>query len=167
MEFFAKNASLYMNNDKINVKGVNWFGIETETFDLHGLWQVSFDSILDFLAKNNFNAIRVPFSAEVALDLDGKKCTSINTTANPNMIGWTTGKLMDHLVSECAKRGILVMFDMHRLVGTGGITEVWYDTTYTESVVIKAWLTVVNRFKNCSNVFAVDLKNELSCTKDR
>lgn len=160
MEFFAKQSALFLNDDKLTLKGVNWFGFETETYDLHGLWKVSMSSILDFLTKNKFNAVRVPFSTEIALALDKTKCTSINTTANPGMVNWTSGQLMDHLVKECAKRGIVVMFDMHRLIGAGVITELWYDKTYTEDIVIKAWLNIVNRYKNSPNVFAVDLKNE-------
>jgi endoglucanase len=159
-EFYSKNSSLYLGNDKLRIKGVNWFGLETETYDLHGLWKNSMTMMLDFVKKHNFNALRIPFSTEVALNLDGIKCTSVNTKANPGMDGWSVGQFMDHLVSECAKRGILIMFDMHRLVGTGLITEVWYDNVYTEEKVTKAWLNMVNRFKNAPNVFAMDLKNE-------
>jgi endoglucanase len=124
------------------------------------LWSVSLSSLLDFVQKNGFNALRIPFSTEVALNLDGIKCKSINLAENPQMAGWSAGQLMDHLVAEAAKRGILIMPDMHRFVGTGGITELWYDNTYTEQTVIKAWTNIVNRYKNAPNVFAVDLKNE-------
>lgn len=160
MEFTAKNTSIYYGNEKVKIKGVNWFGIETDVFAFHGLWSVSMKSILDFLQKNNFNAIRVPFSTEVALGLDTIKCKTIDTQANPNMIDWTVGKLLDFFVAECKKRGILVMFDMHRFVGTGNITELWYDEKNTEAVVIDAWKNIVTRYANDVNVFAYDLKNE-------
>jgi endoglucanase len=160
MEFFAKNGGIYQNDKKVSIKGVNYFGFETEVFTLHGLWQVSLTSLLDFCKNNGFNAIRMPFSTELALNLDGIKCKGINTSANPGMDGWSAGKLMDYFVAECAKRGLLVMPDMHRFVGTGGITELWYDNAYPESVVIEAWLKIVNRYKNSPNVFAADLKNE-------
>lgn len=160
MDFFAKNAGILSNGQKVSIKGANWFGLETNAYALHGLWQVSFDSMLDFLRQNSFNALRIPVSVELALNLDGTPCGSLNTSVNPGMTGWSAGRLMDHLVSETAKKGILVMFDMHRLQAANSIPELWYDSQYTEAQVITAWLNVVTRYVNSPNVFAVDLKNE-------
>jgi endoglucanase len=162
MEFTVTNSAIFQGGKKVSIKGANWFGLETEVYCLHGLWSVSMKSILDFIQQNGFNAVRVPFSAEVALGLDKLKCKSINTTANPDLIDITPGKLLDKLVIECHKRGILIMPDMHRLVGTGQITELWYDNElgYTEAKVIEAWKVLVKRYTKYPNVFAVDLKNE-------
>jgi endoglucanase len=160
MEFFAKNGGIYFNNKKVNLKGCNWFGFETEVFALHGLWSTTLINILDFLKKHKFNAIRVPLSVEVIFGLDTLTCTSIDTDINPDMVGWTPGKLLDYFVEECKKRGILVMPDIHRMKGTGQITELWYDSIYTEAKIIDAWKIVVKRYINYPNVFAVDLKNE-------
>lgn len=41
----------------------------------HGLWKVSYKQVLGFLQKEGFNAIRLPFSTAMALDLE-----KINTT---------------------------------------------------------------------------------------
>lgn len=162
MEFTVTNSAIFQGGKKVSIKGVNWFGLETEVYCLHGLWSVSMKSILEFIQQNGFNAIRVPFSAEVALGLDKLKCKSINTSANPDLIDITPGRLLDKLVIECHKRGILIMPDMHRLVGTGQITELWYDNElgYTEAKVIEAWKILVKRYTKYDNVFGVDLKNE-------
>lgn len=162
MEFTAKNGAIYHGDKKLSIKGVNWFGLETEVYCLHGLWSVSMKSLLDFIQQNGFNAIRVPFSTEVALGLDSIKCKSINTGANQDLVDCTVGQLLDKLVVECHKRGILIMPDMHRFVGTGQITELWYDNKlgYTEAKVIEAWRNIVQRYAKFPNVFAVDLKNE-------
>lgn len=161
MEFFAKNGGIYdSKNNKVSIKGINWFGLETDVYCLHGLWSVSMTSLLAFIKSNNFNFIRVPFSTEVALNLDTLKCASINVTANPGMVGWTAGQLLDSLVSECAKRNIGVMLDMHHLTGKGAITELWYDSTYSEATVTTAWQTMIKRYLLAPNVLAVDLKNE-------
>lgn len=45
----------------------------------HGLWKVSYKQVLGFLQKEGFNAIRLPFSTAMALDLD-----KINTTVRHN-----------------------------------------------------------------------------------
>ncbi len=73
----------------------SWFGLETADFALHGLWCVNMISTLDFVAANRFNCLRVPFSAELALDMDGKRPGNIDTSANPQLAGLTTGQVMD------------------------------------------------------------------------
>lgn len=162
MEFTSKSKGIYYGDKKISIKGVNWFGLETEVYCLHGLWSVSMKSLLDFVQKNEFNALRIPFSTEVALGLDTLKCKSINTAANPDLVDFTAGQLMDKLVDACHRRGILIMFDLHRFTGDGSITELWYDNElgYTEAKVIEAWKVIIKRYAKYPNVFAADLKNE-------
>ena len=58
---------------------------QTETHLLHGLWSRPLREVLDFIAHHNFNAIRVPFAANLALDLDGTQPTSVNTYVNPDL----------------------------------------------------------------------------------
>ncbi len=160
MEFFTKESDIFYQGKKVNIKGVNWFGMETSQMCPHGLWSVSMSSVFDFLVKNSFNAIRLPFSTELALNMDTLKCESINTAENPSLANITAGKMMDIFINECKQRGILVLLDMHRLKGSEGITELWYNNEFTEDLVIKAWLEVVKRYTSFPNVFAVDLKNE-------
>lgn len=160
MEFFARDGSIFFGDRKITIKGANWFGFETEVYGLHGLWSVSLESVLDFLQANGFNALRVPFSAEVALGLDELKCKAVDASTNPALVGCTAGQMLDRLVQECGRRGILVMPDLHRFVGTGNITELWYDASFPETRVIEAWSRIVRRYLAYPNVFAVDLKNE-------
>lgn len=162
MEFSVRKNGIFQGDRKLAIKGVNWFGLETEIHCLHGLWSVSMKSILDFIERNKFNLIRVPFSAELALGLDTLKCKSINTSANPDLVGFTAGQLLDKLVDGCYRRGILVMPDLHRFVGTGKITELWYDDQlgYSEARIIEAWRVLVRRYAKYPNFFAVDLKNE-------
>jgi hypothetical protein len=54
----------------------------------HGLWgATTMDAVLDFLASNNFNAIRVPFSLDLALNLDQPPEPSL---ADPTLQGLTS-----------------------------------------------------------------------------
>lgn len=159
-EFYAKNTGLYLDDKKIKLKGVNIFGFETEVYCLHGLWQVSLKSLLDFIQNNNFNAVRLPVSMELIFGLDTLKCKSINTSVNPELKDITAGKLLDLVIDECHKRNILVMPDIHRFTGDGTISELWYDDKNPESRMIDAWKIIVKRYINKPNVFAIDLKNE-------
>lgn len=48
--------------------GSNWFGFETSVLFPHGLWgATTLDRVFRFMRENGFNALRVPFSAELAL----------------------------------------------------------------------------------------------------
>lgn len=162
-EFFASAATGITTaaGKRVALKGVNWSGFETDTYSPHGIWSVSMESLLDFLQKNKFNALRVPFSCELALGLDTIQAKAINASANPSLpAGTTAGKVLDKLVAECKKRGILVMLDMHRLKATDGISELWYSPEYPEAKVIQGWEAIAKRYKNEPTVFAADVKNE-------
>jgi endoglucanase len=149
-----------MDNRKISIKGVNWFGLENPQYALHGLWSVNMEGVLDMLKREGFNALRVPFSLELSLGLDTLKCTSINLSANPTMKDFTAGQMLDKLCEECERRGILIMPDLHRLTGDGIITEWIYNAEFGEKEVLQGWLNIVRRCKRFPNVFAMDIKNE-------
>ena len=160
MELFAHPIGLFTHlGNQFLLKGVNWFGFETETFSPHGLWSASMDYLLDFMKREGFNAIRVPISAEFALNME-KKPTGIDYTLNPDLRGKNAGEVLDVLVKKCKRRGILIMPSMHRMVGTGGIPELWYTNDFPESKIIEAWKHIVSRYKNEPTLFAIDVKNE-------
>lgn len=52
---------------------------------VHGIWSLKLTSFLDFLLKHNFNAIRVPFAAELAFEMDTFVPTSVNISSNPDL----------------------------------------------------------------------------------
>jgi chitinase len=52
------------------------------------------NNLLDFTAKH-FNSIRLPFSAELALNMDSRKPGNIDYAANPELKGLTSGQVMD------------------------------------------------------------------------
>ena len=51
-------------------EGVAWFGMEDDGFTPHGLDVIDTDTVFTFLRENGFNAIRMPFSLEMALHPD-------------------------------------------------------------------------------------------------
>jgi len=136
-------------------------GLETADFAPHGLWtQESLLSQLDSIARCGFNALRVPFSCELALNLDARTPTNIDYGANPQLKGLSSGAVLDALVAECARRGILILLDMHRMAAAGDIPELWYDGKYPESAVLTAWRLMARRYSPCWNVVGADLNNE-------
>jgi endoglucanase len=59
LNFTSERGGLYVNGERFRLKGTSWFGFETSSQVVHGLWSVSYTSLLDFMASNGFNAIRV------------------------------------------------------------------------------------------------------------
>jgi endoglucanase len=102
----------------------------------------------------------VPFSCELALNLDARRPTNINYGANPQLEGMTSGAVLDYLVAECAKRGIVILLDMHRMEAAGDIPELWYSAKHPESAVATAWRLMARRYAPCWNVIGADLNNE-------
>lgn len=167
LQFFAMSsglfASFHSNVSAVQpflLKGINWFGFETETFSPHGLWSQSMDYLLDFLHKNKFNALRVPFSVEFVEKMDVQPPIGIDVYKNPDMHKKTSGQVLDILVQKAKRYGILIMPDMHRMEARGSIPPLWYDDKYPEKRILRAWKTLVSRYKYEPFVFAVDLKNE-------
>ena len=160
MEFFAKNGKIYMNYQEVSIRGINWFGTELDNYALHGLWAENLDHFINTLKTNNFNALRITMSAEIMLNLDSYKVKYVDQTQNPGMQDVTAGTLLNTVIRKCYDAGILVLPNMHRHKAGGEISELWYSDEYPESRVIEAWQTLVRRYKNYPNLFAVDLKNE-------
>lgn len=166
LNFTSEDGLLKCNGQRFKLKGLSWFGVESNIHVLHGLWCQKLEFLLDWCVSNNFNAIRVPFSVEFALNLDGyqlidpnSKQPTVDFDKNPTLKGLTCGQVLDLFVKEAASRGLLIMFDMHVLYGGGSITEVWADDKNPESVLIQAWKNMLDRY-NSWNLFAVDIKNE-------
>jgi endoglucanase len=158
LEFASTNGTITCNGKRVHIKGTNWFGLETDTYSLHGLWSVSLDSILGFLSDNDFNAVRIPLSVELVEKLKTDKIKSVS--ANPGLVDMTIEAFLDHVFKKCAEKGILVMLDMHLLKASAPIPELWYSSEFPEERSIAAWRTLVTRYQKHWNFFACDLKNE-------
>lgn len=93
-ELHCRNGQIFWGNQQVSIRGINWFGLETADFALHGLWCRNMQELLDFTAQH-FNAIRMPFSAELALNMEQKQPGNIDYGANPDLAGLSTGQVMD------------------------------------------------------------------------
>ncbi len=161
MQFFAKPEGIYNERDqRIRLKGCNFFGFETNIFTAHGLWATSMDSIFSFLARNKFNAVRVPIALELVHKMDKVKPTGIDFSKNPELKDMTAGQVLDRFIKKCRDYNMLVMLDMHVHKSQGKIEELWYTEEFSEAKFIEGWKILVSRYKGWSHVFACDLKNE-------
>jgi endoglucanase len=142
--------------NRITIKGVNWFGAETDTRVVHGLWARGMTDMLDQMKTLGFNAVRVPFCPAT---LQGVPTNSIDYSKNPALQGLNGLQVLDVLAGELQKRGMYFLMDHHR-PDCNAISELWYINGYTEAQWIADLQFVAGRYKDYQYFLGMDLKNE-------
>ncbi|CAI5739288.1 unnamed protein product [Peronospora destructor] len=152
----------------IQIKGVNWFGMETALAVPFGLWENTENGttayeIAAFLARNNFNAVRLPVSIENVLNNNPPQKGVINLSSNRAINGTDFISTIQTIIKALAYRKIGVLISMHRLTNKkSGAT--WFDEDL--GVTQDDYLNAVNIVSSnlCGqdywNVMGMDLKNE-------
>jgi endoglucanase len=140
------------------LRGVNWFGMETETHVPHGLWARDYRAMLAQIRGLGFNLVRLPWSVAAirSADVQGIDFTS---GANADLRGLGPLAILDRIVIEAERLGLLVLLDCHRLDDTR-IPELWYGDGFTEDDWLDAWRTMARRYRAAANVIGADIKNE-------
>jgi endoglucanase len=146
------------NGNIVLLRGVNWFGMETEVHVPHGLWKRDYKDMLAQIKQLGYNFIRLPYSVN-ALRSSNISAVDFSIGSNRDLQGKTPLEVMDIIIREAAKSELLIMLDSHRLNDVT-IPELWYGDGFTEADWIDTWKLLAERYKNQSNIVAVDLKNE-------
>ncbi|MBF2065963.1 MAG: cellulase family glycosylhydrolase [Calothrix sp. C42_A2020_038] len=146
------------NGNTVLLRGVNWFGIETDVHVPHGLWKRDYKDILRQIKSLKYNIIRLSYSVQ-ALRSSDISAVDFSIGANRDLQGKTPLQVMDIIIQEAARNELLIMLDSHRL-NDSTIPELWYGDGYTEADWIETWKLLANRYKTVANVVAADLKNE-------
>ena len=113
--FTSEEHIIKLNGNEFHIKGAAWFGTETTSYVPDGLWAVSWSSLLDFLVKYKFNAIRLPFCVDGVNENPMPPKNIIDYNYNPELINMTSLQVYDFIIEQAGNRGLLVMLDMHRL----------------------------------------------------
>lgn len=151
--FQSKSNQIYMNNKEISIKGINWFGFETECNVIHGLWSNSLDFYFDFLSENNFNALRIPISYEMSLNekqIPTQGCIDYNS--NQELQNKNSREILHILFEKAQEHNMLILLDMH--------TKDNQITPIAELEYINAWMNILPEFQAYHNLMGIDLKNE-------
>ncbi len=140
------------------LRGVNWFGLETETQAPHGLWVRDYKEMLAQMKSLGYNVIRLPYSVQ---SLRGTEASGINFAlgSNRELQGKKPIEIMDAVIQEAGRQGLMVLLDSHRL-NQQQIPELWYGDGFTEEDWIGTWTMLAERYQNQPNVIGADLKNE-------
>ncbi|MET0499070.1 MAG: glycoside hydrolase family 5 protein [Steroidobacteraceae bacterium] len=142
--------------NRVTIQGVNWFGAETDTRVVHGLWARKMTDMLDQMKTIGFNAVRIPFCPAT---LQGVLTSSIDYSKNPTLQGLSSVQVLDVLAAELEKRGMYFLMDHHR-PDCNAISPLWYINGYTEAQWIADLKFVAGRYKDFRYFLGMDLKNE-------
>lgn len=140
------------------LRGVNWFGLETETNSPHGLWARDYKEMLGQIKGLGYNVIRLPYSVQ---GLRAAEVSGINFAigSNQELQGKKPIEVMDAVIQEAGRQGLMVLLDSHRL-NNQRIPELWYGDGFTEEDWISTWTMLAERYQNQPHVIGADLKNE-------
>ena len=140
------------------LRGVNWFGFETEDHVAHGLWKRNYKELITQVKDLGYNFIRLPYSVQLVLG-DETRVKGIDVNLNPDLNGKRPLDVMDAIIQEAGRQGIMILLDSHRL-NNKTIPALWYGDGFTEQDWITAWTNLAMRYKDQRNVIGADLKNE-------
>ena len=155
--WISRNHSIYYENKLYNIRGINWFGIESHCKIMHGLWIHPLSFYLDIFVDNGINSIRIPFSYEVANNLDMMIETSC-VTSEPLFDGVSVRTMLNILFQETSKRSMTILLDFHTI--NEQITEFPWTNEINENMVFGAWSNIINEYKHYKNLIGIDIKNE-------
>lgn len=151
------NRLLDSAGNQVILTGINWFGLETESFAPHGLWARGWESMLDQVKDLGFNTIRLPYSNELLEP--GSEPNSINYDLNPDLRGLSGLEVMDKVIAGAGQRGLRVILDRHR-PNSRAQSELWYTSGVSEERWIADWVMLAERYAGNDTVIGADLHNE-------
>ena len=154
------NQILDSQNKPVQLSSINWFGAESTNMVPHGLWTRSYKDMIDQMAAQGFNTIRLPYSS--AMLHSTSLPSGIDYYQNPDLQGLTPIQVMDKIIDYAGQKGMRVVLDHHRSTAGAGTSEngLWYNSQYTEDAWVADWQTLATRYKNNPTVVGFDLHNE-------
>lgn len=160
----AGNQIVDSAGNPVQIAGVNWFGLESSTGAPHGLWTRGYRDMIDQMAAEGFNTIRLPYASETLHTTAPPN--GIDFAKNPDLQGLSSLEVMDSIISYAGGKGMRVILDHHRSgfgSGTSG-NGLWYDTqsagVYTEDAWVADWAMLAARYADDPTVIGFDLHNE-------
>jgi endoglucanase len=156
------DGQILLNNKHVNLRGVSWFGFETQDFVVNGLWEHPMEWYVDMIHNLGINSVRLPFSAEWIIYNFGLYPYDELLRADPPLQHKTSIQIMDHFFDLCQKKGIVILLDLHRL-HKEYISELWYsptDDAFTTDTFFQTWFTILDRYQHYPNLIGIDLLNE-------
>lgn len=152
---------LYHQNEVFKIRGLNWYGFETKSQCIEGLWENPLDWYFDHLKINQINALRIPISEQMIL-YDNKPLSIDIVKKEIKAYEKTSLEVLDLFMEVARDYKIAILLDIHRLK-PGLTTPLWYipnNENYTEDSLIRTIQFMVERYKVYPNFMGIDIFNE-------
>lgn len=159
------NQILDSGGRTVRIAGVNWYGFETTDEVVHGLWAQDYRYIMNAIASNGYNVVRIPFSNQMVESPIVPGNISYQNGSGPintDLRGLNSLQILDKIVTYAGQIGLHIILDNHRSEA-GNSAEangLWYTSQYPESAWIHDWVSLAQRYLNNSTVIGMDLRNE-------
>jgi len=169
--FFSMSGATMVDadGDPVRLTGVNWFGFETASRVVHGLWSRDYRSMLHQVSDLGFNAVRIPWSNAIlepgsapnGITFSGADPYDGRAPMNAPLQGRTSLEVLDLVIAEAGRLGLRVILDNHsRKPDNFSAEGLWYSSDFPESRWIEGWTTMAARYRGSPNVVGFDLHNE-------
>ena len=139
MKFSLLKLLFFLPTVNSLIKGINWFGFETEYKNLMCTWTNDIEWNIKKIKELDFNYIRLPFSLEFVNDGNWEE--------------------MDNFFNIAYQYDIDVVLDFHRLHSTHQSFRP-YDNHFTFDDFLDSWRIILDRYKSYPNLKGVDIFNE-------
>jgi endoglucanase len=166
------NQIIDPNGNPFRIEGVNWYGAETSTYVMHGLYSQDYKVILNQVKSSGFNTVRIPFSNE-AVETNPNVSNQINTSGgmNTGLTTPTTLGVMDSVILYAGSIGLHVILDNHRSEAgnSNEASGLWYNSSagYSSAQWVSDWQTLATRYSasqfsinGVPIIIGMDLRNE-------
>lgn len=161
-EWTTKKGQIYLNEKPVSLRGLSWFGFETQDFVINGLWSHPMEWYVDLLSRLQINSVRVPFSSEwIYYHFDLYPYDGL-VSADPGSQHKTSIEILNRFFDLTQEKGITILLDLHRL-HKEYISELWYSPTdrkYTTETFFDTWFAILDRYQDRPNLMGIDLINE-------
>ena len=166
------NKLLDWRGKTVRLTGVNWFGLETNNQEPHGVWTRDYRSMVKQIADLGFNTIRLPWANQILRD--DAKASDANSFGksgpdpydgtnpiNEALVGKSPLEIMDKVIEAAGDFGLKIVLDNHSREPDGYMNEqVWYTDKTSEQQWIDDWVFLAKRYAGNPTVVAADLDNE-------
>jgi aryl-phospho-beta-D-glucosidase BglC (GH1 family) len=163
-DFFhtSGNQILDVNGTPVRIAAVSWFGFETSTSVVDGLWARNYKDMMNQMVQLGFNTIRLPYSEDIFNPANVPN--SINYSLNPDLQGLSSLQILDKIVAYAGQIGLRIILDEHSaMAGDNANEQLWYipgSAVYTQQAWINDWVALAQRYAGNATVIGADLHNE-------
>lgn len=154
----TRKQNIWYNSTTVfNIRGLNWFGYETDCNIVHGLWQKEIDDLFSILSEIKINALRIPFSYDTIMNWDNHPKPDC-VTANPWINNMSIRETFHMILQKSLENHIVVLLDFHRM--NDAITDYLITDEITMTNILVMWQKVISEFLHYPNLLGIDIKNE-------